>query len=113
MNKERRAALSKIQDELTAKGQELEAFLSTWHGEASALKDELEAIKDAEEEYRDNMPENMQNSERYSNADEAVSALDDALSEFDEKLGELEPFSQDDNPLSGIFDHIENAKGQA
>lgn len=112
MNKERRKALDKMQDEFKAHGLALNTFLSSWHETATSMREDLEALKSEEEEYRDNMPENMQQSERYSNADEAVNALDEALSELDDKLGELEPFATDDDVFSGVFDHIEEAKGQ-
>lgn len=112
MNKERRKALDKMQDTLKAHALALHTFVSAWHEEATQMREDLEALKNEEEEYRDNMPENMQGSERYSTADEAVNALEGALSELDDKLGEIEPFATDEDVLSGVFDQIEEGKGQ-
>lgn len=68
MNKQRRAAIQKISDQLD--------FLCFT----------LEKLKNEEQEYIENMPENLRNSERYDTAEQAVSYLEDAISNISEAV---------------------------
>ena len=74
MNKQRRAELTEIAEEL------------------ADIKDRLEAVKDAEQEYLDNMPENLQGSEKHDLAETNVATLDaacDALEEVYNSVDEV------------------------
>lgn len=72
MNKDRRAKIQHIIDQL------------------EAIKEDLECIRDEEQEYYDNMPESIQAGERGDKAQEAVDNLENALSSFDEISDYLE-----------------------
>lgn len=72
MNRQRRAALAKIYDAITA------------------ASDELAALQEEETEYRDNMPENLQGSERYEAADAAVDAMQEAIDQLSDVLDSIE-----------------------
>ena len=68
MNKERRKALTRIEEKI------------------EALKDEVESLMGEEAEYRDNIPENMQGSERYEIADAACENMQSAIDSMEEAL---------------------------
>lgn len=68
MNKQRRAAIQEISDQL------------------GSLYFALEELKDEEQEYIENMPENLRNSERHDTAEQAVSYLEDAISSISEAV---------------------------
>jgi multidrug resistance efflux pump len=72
VNKERRAELASIREEIDR---------------AQAIIDEamsrLETVKDEEQDYYDNMPESFQNGEKGERVQQAVDALDNAYSELD------------------------------
>lgn len=72
MNKERRAALAKINERIEA--------LKT---DAESIREELESLKDEEQEYYDNMPEGFQNGDRGQRASEVVDQLDTAVQGLD------------------------------
>lgn len=71
MNRQRRVALAKIYETITA------------------TSEELEALQEEETEYRDNMPENMQGSERYEAADAAVDAMQEAIDQLSDALDSI------------------------
>lgn len=68
MNKERRARIEEVVDQI------------------SVLCQELEELRDEEQEYMYNMPENLQCSERYEMAEEAVDNLDSAIGSLEEAI---------------------------
>jgi hypothetical protein len=72
VNKERRAELASIREEIDR----AQAII----GEAMSR---LETVKDEEQDYYDNMPESFQNGEKGERAQQAVDALDNAYSELD------------------------------
>lgn len=69
MNKERRAKLEKLADEL------------------ESIKAAVEEIKEAEEMIRDNMSENLQGSSRYEAVELACDNLDGAVDALEEAIG--------------------------
>jgi len=66
MNKQRRAALGKLQERI------------------NELKTEAEALRDEEQDAFDNMPESLQESERGEAAQEALEYLECLVSSLDE-----------------------------
>lgn len=76
MNKERRAAIERIKNQL------------------SELRDDLDSLKDEEQDAFDNMPESLQQSERGQLSEAAIEALDNAVSQFDEIENYLDDASQ-------------------
>lgn len=66
MNKQRRAELTAIAEEL------------------ADLKDRLETCKNEEEQYLENMPENLRDSEKHEQAEETVATLDTAVDSLEE-----------------------------
>ena len=68
MNKQRRARIKEVVDQI------------------SVLCQELEELRDEEQEYIDNMPENLQCSDKYEIAEEAVSNLDSAIDNITEAI---------------------------
>lgn len=68
MNKQRRARIQEVVDQI------------------SVLCQELEELRDEEQEYMDNMPENLQCSEKYEIAGEAVNNLDSAIGSLEEAI---------------------------
>lgn len=68
MNKQRRAAIQGISDQL------------------ESLCSALEELKDEEQEYIENMPENLRSSERCDTAEQAVSYLEYALINISEAV---------------------------
>ena len=61
MNKQRRARIEEIANQI------------------SSLCQELEELRDEEQEYMNNMPENLQQSDRYYAAEDAVRNLDSTI----------------------------------
>jgi len=85
MNKARRKATSRIQDELEKIVESLED-----------LQSQAEALKDEEEEYLDAMPENLEGSDRHTKAEQSVDyyetadgSLTSAIESINEALGAL------------------------
>lgn len=68
MNKQRRARIQEVVDQI------------------GAMCQELEGLRDEEQDYMDNMPENLQGSEKYEMAEEAVSNLDSAIDHLTEAI---------------------------
>ena len=68
MNKDRRAQITEITDQL------------------DALKSDIESIRDEEQEYYDNMPDSIQQGAKGDAADEAVTALDEAMDSIDSAM---------------------------
>ena len=68
MNKQRRARIQEVVDQI------------------SVLCQELEELRDEEQEYMDNMPENLQCSEKYEIAEEAVDNLDSTIGSLEEAI---------------------------
>lgn len=73
MNKDRRAEIAKVQDDIQ---QALGVF--------EAAKETIEALRDEEQEYFDNMPESFQDSEKGEAAQAAIDALEAAAESLDE-----------------------------
>ena len=68
MNKQRRARIEEVVDQI------------------GVLCQELEELRDEEQDYMDNMPENLQQSDRYYAAEEAVSNLDSAIDSLNDAV---------------------------
>lgn len=68
MNKQRRARIQEVVDQI------------------GVLCQELEELRDEEQEYMDNIPENLQCSEKYDMAEEAIINLDSAIDNLTEAI---------------------------
>lgn len=77
MNKQRRAAISKIA------------------GQVSDLLSEVESIRDDEQEAFEGMPENLQDSDRGQASAAAVEGLEAAMSSLEDAISSLEESSAD------------------
>ena len=90
MNKERRAAMSK-----------LHAELDELMGKVGDIRDQIDTIKDEEQEYFDAMHENLQGGERGQAAEAAVDllqtvydSLDNATTEISDAMSSLDEAGQ-------------------
>jgi len=71
MNKDRRAKITKVVDQL------------------DALRWDIECIQDEEQEYFDNMPYSIQQGEKGNAAEEAILALENAVDNIDSIMDEV------------------------
>ena len=71
MNKERRAQIKQLTDEL------------------KDVKTKLEYISQKEEQMLDNIPENLQGTDRYSESENAIDILDDVVDDLESAIESL------------------------
>lgn len=103
MNKQRRAELGKLMDQI----EELRTHISELTDKVPVLCDRLGELMEEEQESFDNLPEGLQASERGTTMEEAIYNLETAK----EALGELSD-AVSNVDLDDILSNIDNARGQ-
>jgi uncharacterized coiled-coil DUF342 family protein len=111
MNKERRAALDKLQDRIAALKEHVD-HITFIHDELDEIRTELQEINDAESEAYNNMPESLQNSERGEASQNSINDMESVDSDLDTLIDAFDG-EHFERQMDEIFEALDNAKGAA
>lgn len=125
MNKQRRKALSSLEDDINQIKNKLEGMeegkfdkelLQDLVGKAADVQSQLETLRDEEQEYYDNMPEGLQAGEKGDKATEVIDYLESAITEvetahdsIEEALNEEASEEDREGMLEAANDEFDNA----
>lgn len=127
MNKQRRKALEKLQNDLENIKSDLQHAIEIEDGDipkeklekhrddATDIQGQLESLRDEEQDYYDNMPEGLQSGDKGDRAQEAADSLDEAVNQIEtvhDILDEAHGYSDKEEKqtaLEAAVEEIENA----
>lgn len=108
MNKERRKALTVLQNRIYAVLNGLD-FIELIE-KVEAIKSDLESLRDEEQEYYDNMPTSLQDGEKGQDASFSVDCMETGLGQLEEFIEALTELTSD-GKLEEAVSSIDEAKG--